>query len=50
MVHPEIPDIENAILKRLGDAPFVAEGKNAVKVLEKAYDAVHSATLRKAAE
>ena len=47
VVHPEVPDIENAILKRLGDAPFVAEGKNAVKVLEKAYDAVHSATLHK---
>jgi len=49
-VHPGLPDVENAILRRLGDAPFVAEGKNAAKVLEKAYDAVRVATLHKNVE
>ncbi len=42
-VNPTSPDVDNALLKRLGDAPFTAEGKNVVKLLEKAYDAVHSA-------
>ncbi|GAC1645050.1 MAG: SWIM zinc finger family protein [Ktedonobacteraceae bacterium] len=46
-VNPESPDVENAILKRLGDAPFVAEGKNVSNLLEKAYDVVQSAILHK---
>lgn len=50
VVKPGQPDVDNALLKRLGDAPFTVEGKNVVKALEKAYDAVHSAALRKAAE
>ncbi len=49
-VNPESPDVENAILKRLGDAPFVAEGKNVSKVLEKAYDATRSAASHETAE
>ena len=49
-VHPGTPDIENAILKRLGDAPFMVEGKNVEKVLEKGYDAVRSAALRESVE
>lgn len=49
-IHPVAPDIENAILKRLGDAPFTAGGKNVSKLLEKAYDEVHAAALRKIEE
>ncbi len=49
-VNPVPPDVDNAILKRLGDAPFVAEEKNVSKILAKAYDAVSSTALRKAAE
>ncbi|GAC1393698.1 MAG: SWIM zinc finger family protein [Ktedonobacteraceae bacterium] len=49
-VNVSSPDVDNAILKRLGDAPFVAEGKNVAQVLEKAYDGVHAAALRKTAE
>ena len=50
VVNPGSPDVDNALLKRLGDAPFTVEGKNVAKVLEKAYDAVHSTASRKAAE
>ncbi|GAC1423656.1 MAG: SWIM zinc finger family protein [Ktedonobacteraceae bacterium] len=50
VVNPGAPDVDNAVLKRLGDAPFVVEGKNVAKVLEKAYAAVHSAALHKTAE
>jgi len=49
-IHPIAPDIENAILKRLGDAPFTAGGKNVSKLLEKAYDDVHAAAMRKVEE
>ncbi len=41
-VNPGSPDVNNALLKRLGDAPFTVEGKSVAKVLEKAYDVVHS--------
>ena len=50
VVNPGAPDVDNALLKRLGDAPFVVDGKNVAKVLEKAYDAVHSAALHKTTE
>lgn len=50
VVTPGSPDVDNALLKRLGDAPFMVEGKNVTMVLEKAYDAVRSAALRKVAE
>ncbi len=46
-INPIAPDVENAILKRLGDAPFMAEGRNVSKILEKAYDAVHATALLK---
>ena len=49
-IHPVVPDIENAILKRLGDAPFTIGGKNVANLLEKAYDEVHAAALRKVGE
>ncbi len=49
-IHPVAPDIENAILKRLGDAPFTVGGKNVSKLLEKAYDVVHDKALRKVEE
>jgi len=50
VVNPESPDVNNALLKRLGDGPFVVNGKNVANVLEKAYDAVHSAALHKSVE
>ena len=50
VVNPGTPDVNNALLKRLGDAPFMVEGKNVANVLERAYDAVHSATLREDVE
>ncbi len=49
-VNPGLPDVDNALLKRLGNAPFTVEGKNVAKMLEKAYDAVHSAALHKTVE
>jgi len=49
-IHPVASDIENAILKRLGDAPFTADGKNVSKLLAKAYNEVHSAASRKVEE
>ncbi len=49
-ISPVASDIENAILKRLGDAPFTVGGKNVSKLLEKAYNEVHDAALRKVEE
>ena len=46
-VGPGSPDVDNALLKRLGDAPFMVEGKNVAKLLEKAYDAVHTVVLHR---
>ncbi len=46
-VNPSAPDVDNALLKRLGNAPFTVDGKNIANVLERAYDAVRSAVSRK---
>lgn len=47
-VHPDAPEIDNAILKRLGSAPFTIEGGNVASLLSKAYGVVSAAALRKA--
>lgn len=39
-VNPTAPDVEKAILKRLGDAPFTVDNRNLTALLSKAYDLV----------
>jgi uncharacterized Zn finger protein len=46
-VNPTRPEIDKAILKRLGDAPFAADGRNLVALLAKAYDVVDNAIEQK---
>ena len=46
-VNPFRPEIDKAILKRLGDAPFTVDGRNLVALLTKAYDAVDDAVEQK---
>jgi len=41
-VNPGAPDIDKAILKRLGDAPFTIDNRNLTALLSKAYDMVDS--------
>ena len=48
-VRPEAPQVDKAILKRLGDAPFTIGGQNMTSLLAKAYDVVDMA-LRKEVE
>jgi uncharacterized Zn finger protein len=40
VVRPGKPEIEKAVLKRLGDAPFKVGGQNLTSLLEQAYDAL----------
>jgi uncharacterized Zn finger protein len=47
-VNPSRPEIDKAILKRLGDAPFVVDGRNLAALLARAYDVVDDAVERKA--
>jgi len=47
-VNPAPPEVENAILKRLGDAPFYVGKVNLVSLLSKAYEVASSAALQKA--
>ena len=49
-VHLEAPQVDKAILKRLGDAPFTIEGQNMASLLAKAYDAVDVALRREIEE
>lgn len=44
-INPQAPEVEKAILKRLGDAPFEVGGKNLTTLLEKAYDVVSAAAV-----
>jgi len=37
-VHPEAPQVDKAVLRRLGDAPFTIGGQNMTALLAKAYD------------
>jgi len=47
-VNPSSPEVENAILKRLGDAPFTIGKHNLAALLGKAYTVAGSAALQKA--
>jgi uncharacterized Zn finger protein len=49
-VNPAPPEVENAILKRLGDAPFYVGKANLTSLLSKAYEVASSAALQKAFE
>ena len=46
-VNPTAPEIDKAILKRLGDAPFAIDGRNLAALLAKAYDVVDDALEQK---
>lgn len=46
-VNPSRPEIDKAILKRLGDAPFAIGGRNLAALLARAYDVVDDAIERK---
>jgi hypothetical protein len=47
-VNPRLPEVDNAVLKRLGDAPFTV-GKNSIAtLLAKAYEIASQAALQKA--
>ena len=48
-MHPEAAEVNKAILRRLGDAPFTVGGQNMTSLLAKAYDVVDVA-LRKEVE
>ena len=45
---PAPPEVKNAVLKRLGNAPFNMGKSNVVSVFERAYDIASEAALRKA--
>ena len=49
-VNPTPPEIDKAILKRLGDAPFTVGTTNIATLLAKAYDVVDASALRKVEE
>src|SRR6266704_2332339 len=49
-VRPGVPQIDKAILKRLGEAPFTVGKQNVTSLLAKAYEEVESAALHKASE
>jgi uncharacterized Zn finger protein len=46
--NPALPEVEFAVLKRLGKSPFTIKQKNISVVLEKAYETVSRAALAKA--
>jgi hypothetical protein len=46
--NPVLPEVEFAVLKRLGKAPFTVKNKNVYVLLEKAYETVSRAALTKA--
>jgi uncharacterized Zn finger protein len=50
VTNPAAPEVENVILKRLGEAPFTVRGKNVAFLLSKVYSIVSAAALRKALE
>lgn len=49
-VNPTLPEVENAILKRLGHAPFTVGKENATSLLARAYSIASATALRKANE
>ncbi|RIK69168.1 hypothetical protein DCC62_23905 [candidate division KSB1 bacterium] len=46
--NPALPEVEFAVLKRLGEAPFTVKNKNICVLLEKAYEIVSRAALARA--
>jgi uncharacterized Zn finger protein len=46
-VRPGHPDIDKAILKRLGDGPYTVGGRNISSLLANAYDAAEAAAQRR---
>ena len=50
MVNPSLPHVENAVLKRLGNAPFAVGKMSVADLLAEAYSLASSAALRKAYE
>ena len=46
-MNPTAPEIDKAILKRLGDAPIAIDGRNLAALLAKAYDSVDDALEQK---
>ena len=49
-VNPTLPEVDNAILKRLGNAPFKVGKQNVASLLAKAYSIASTTALRKAHE
>ena len=49
-VKPGAPEVDKAILKRLGNAPFAVGNQNIAALLSKAYDAVDAAVRKEAEE
>ena len=47
-INPALPEVENAVLKRLGNAPFTVGKQNVASLLAKAYSIASAAALRKA--
>ena len=48
VTNPTTPEVENIILKRLGEAPFTVRGENVTFLLSKIYDVVSAAAVKKA--
>lgn len=46
-VNPGDPQVDKAVLKRLGEAPYAVGSQNLTELLAKAYDAVEATALRK---
>ena len=49
-VNPTAPEVDKAILKRLGDAPFTIEGHTIAALLARAYDVVDAAISQEVTE
>jgi uncharacterized Zn finger protein len=49
-INPALPEVENAILKRLGKAPFTVGKQNVASLLSRAYSVASLTALRKAHE
>ena len=46
-INPTAPDVDKAVLRRLGDAPYTVGSQNIASLLEKAYGAVDAAIEKK---
>ena len=45
-VHPALPEVDNAVLKRLGDAPYAVGKHNVASLLARAYTVASSDALK----